>query len=134
MILSHTFKYICPKPKKVAGTSVKIALAKHCSRQDLVVNRFSEEEIDQRPWLKTLNASSVLKLDDINLGSKWYQRRKSKKANQKDPLRVGVHITSQKLKKIIKTNKNTFMTAFKSIFTLKTFKAEEIGLKKRELT
>lgn len=34
----------------------------------------------------------------------------------------------------LKCNKNTYMTIYKLIFTLKMFKAEENSLKKRELT
>jgi len=36
MIISHKYKYIFIKPYKVAGTSVEIALAKHCGTDDII--------------------------------------------------------------------------------------------------
>lgn len=36
MIVSHKYKYIFLKPRKVAGTSVQVALAKHCGDEDIV--------------------------------------------------------------------------------------------------
>jgi len=36
MIISHRHKFIFLKPRKVAGTSVEVALAKHCGDDDIV--------------------------------------------------------------------------------------------------
>jgi hypothetical protein len=36
MIISHRHKFIFLKPRKVAGTSVEVALARHCEDQDIV--------------------------------------------------------------------------------------------------
>ena len=36
MIVSHKHKFIFVKPTKVAGTSVEVALAKHCAPEDIV--------------------------------------------------------------------------------------------------
>lgn len=101
MIVCHTFNYIFLKPKKVAGTSVQIALAGYCTGRDQV-NKFSEEEIDQRPWLKSFNNSVVLKLNDLNPKSKWYQRVTSENTTLKDSRMLGGHVTALKLKRIIK--------------------------------
>ena len=35
MIISHKYNYIFVKPKKIAGTSIEIALAKHLGRKDV---------------------------------------------------------------------------------------------------
>lgn len=36
MIISHKYRYIFLKPLKVAGTSMEIALAKHCGEDDII--------------------------------------------------------------------------------------------------
>ncbi|PIW37308.1 MAG: hypothetical protein COW24_00825 [Candidatus Kerfeldbacteria bacterium CG15_BIG_FIL_POST_REV_8_21_14_020_45_12] len=36
MIISHKFKFIFLKPRKVADTSVQVALAKHCGADDII--------------------------------------------------------------------------------------------------
>ena len=36
MIISHRHKFIYLKPRKVAGTSVEVALAQHCGDDDIV--------------------------------------------------------------------------------------------------
>ncbi|KKU10932.1 MAG: hypothetical protein UX13_C0001G0023 [Candidatus Woesebacteria bacterium GW2011_GWB1_45_5] len=44
MIISHKYKYIFIKPKKVAGTSVEVSLAKHLGKTDVwpPLTRYSE--------------------------------------------------------------------------------------------
>ena len=36
MIISHRHKFVFLKPRKVAGTSVEVALARHCGEEDIV--------------------------------------------------------------------------------------------------
>lgn len=44
MIISHKYKFIFLKPRKVAGTSLEIALAKHCGDEDIItpITNYSE--------------------------------------------------------------------------------------------
>ena len=52
MIISHRHKFIYLKARKVAGTSVEVALAKHCGDADIVTPvggfnpRWDEDEYD----------------------------------------------------------------------------------------
>lgn len=47
MIVSHKHKFIFSKPRKVAGTSVQVALAKHCGPDDIITPEISySEEVD----------------------------------------------------------------------------------------
>jgi hypothetical protein len=46
MIISHKYKYIFAKPRKVAGSSIQIALAKHCGPDDVVTPMLFKKEID----------------------------------------------------------------------------------------
>jgi len=52
MIISHRHKFIFLKPRKVAGTSVEVALAQHCSDDDIVTSiadydpRWDEDQYD----------------------------------------------------------------------------------------
>ncbi|MFH1047607.1 MAG: sulfotransferase family 2 domain-containing protein, partial [Patescibacteria group bacterium] len=50
MIISHKHKFIFLKPRKVAGTSVELALAAHCGAEDIVtpVSDYSAEADDDR--------------------------------------------------------------------------------------
>lgn len=45
MIISHKHKYIFIKPRKVAGTSIEVALAKYCGPDDVItpITSFSKE-------------------------------------------------------------------------------------------
>jgi hypothetical protein len=47
MIISHKYKYIFIKSKKVAGTSVEAALAKHCGGEDIVTPIEYSPELDE---------------------------------------------------------------------------------------
>lgn len=50
MIISHKYKYIFIKPGKVAGTSIEIALAKHCGPDDIItkISEYDPEADDTR--------------------------------------------------------------------------------------
>ena len=50
MIVSHHRKFIFIKPKKVAGTSLEIALSKHCDQND-ILTPFGEEDENYRASL-----------------------------------------------------------------------------------
>ncbi len=46
MIVSHQHKFIFCKPRKVAGTSIEVALSKYCGTQDIITPNVSSAEID----------------------------------------------------------------------------------------
>lgn len=46
MIISHSRKFIFIKPRKVAGTSVEVALAQYCGSEDVITENVSSSEID----------------------------------------------------------------------------------------
>ncbi|MGE0078926.1 MAG: sulfotransferase family 2 domain-containing protein [Bacteroidales bacterium] len=50
MIISHQHKFIFIKPTKVAGTSIEVALAKHCVEGDIVtsISKYSDAFDDDR--------------------------------------------------------------------------------------
>ncbi len=53
MIISHKYKFIFLKPKKVAGTSVEINLAKHCGPNDVItpISQFNPQN-DENPYFQ----------------------------------------------------------------------------------
>lgn len=46
MIISHSHQFIFSKPRKVAGTSVEVALSKYCGPEDIITPNVSSSEID----------------------------------------------------------------------------------------
>lgn len=46
MIISHQHKFIFSKPRKVAGSSVEVALAKHCGPEDIITPLLLDEKTD----------------------------------------------------------------------------------------
>lgn len=46
MIVSHKYKYIFTKPRKVASTSLEIALSQHCGPEDIITPNISSNKID----------------------------------------------------------------------------------------
>ncbi|OGM03875.1 hypothetical protein A2715_01975 [Candidatus Woesebacteria bacterium RIFCSPHIGHO2_01_FULL_39_32] len=50
MIISHKHKYIFIKPTKVAGTSLEVALAESCGKEDIItpITEYSESSDDDR--------------------------------------------------------------------------------------
>ena len=44
MIISHKYKYIFLKTNKTAGTSIEIALSKHCDHNDIITPISAEDE------------------------------------------------------------------------------------------
>lgn len=47
MIISHKNKFIFTKPRKVAGTSVEVALSDFCGPEDVITENVSSGEIDE---------------------------------------------------------------------------------------
>ncbi|MCW1929834.1 MAG: sulfotransferase family protein [Candidatus Kerfeldbacteria bacterium] len=47
MIISHSRKFIFIKPRKVAGTSVEVALAQYCGEEDIITENVLLNEIDE---------------------------------------------------------------------------------------
>jgi hypothetical protein len=47
VILSHTWKFIFIKGKKIAGTSVEIALSAICGPEDIITPILPRDEIDR---------------------------------------------------------------------------------------
>ena len=45
MIISHRYKYIFLKTSKTAGTSIEIALSKHCGPEDIITSINEQDEI-----------------------------------------------------------------------------------------
>lgn len=46
MIVSHKYKFIFSKPRKVAGTSIEVALSKYCGPDDSITPNVSSADID----------------------------------------------------------------------------------------
>lgn len=46
MIISHSKKFIFIKPRKVAGTSVEVALARYCGPEDVITENISSDDLD----------------------------------------------------------------------------------------
>ena len=66
MIISHTHRYIFIKSRKTAGTSVEVALSKHCSNGDMVTSLedywFNRDERGE--WLhSSMNAEGFFQHD-----------------------------------------------------------------------
>ncbi len=47
MIISHKHRFIFTKPRKVAGTSVEVALSKFCGPDDIITENVSSKDIDE---------------------------------------------------------------------------------------
>lgn len=47
MIVSHSKKFIFTKPRKVAGTSIEVALSQFCGPDDIITPNVSSDAIDQ---------------------------------------------------------------------------------------
>lgn len=46
MIISHKHKFIFSKPRKVAGTSVEVALSQYCGPDDIITENVASRDID----------------------------------------------------------------------------------------
>lgn len=46
MIISHKYKFIFTTPRKVASSSIQIALAKHCGPDDIITPMFYKKSVD----------------------------------------------------------------------------------------
>lgn len=46
MIISHKHKFIFSKPRKVAGSSIQLALAKHCGPDDIITPLLLKKDVD----------------------------------------------------------------------------------------
>ncbi len=51
MIISHQHKFIFSKPRKVAGTSVEVALSKHCGPDDIITENVAGKDIDEDSYV-----------------------------------------------------------------------------------
>ena len=47
MIISHKHKFIFSKPRKVAGTSVEVALSQYCGPEDVITVNVASKDIDE---------------------------------------------------------------------------------------
>lgn len=46
MIISHSHKFIFTKPRKVAGTSIEVALSQFCGSEDVITPNMSSNDVD----------------------------------------------------------------------------------------
>lgn len=54
MIISHKYKFIYTKPRKVAGTSIQVALAQHCGPDDIITPETEHNSaIDETQYTST---------------------------------------------------------------------------------
>ena len=60
MIISHRHKFVFLKPRKVAGTSVEVALARHCGEEDIVtpIGTF-DPEWDEDQYARSVRSIAV---------------------------------------------------------------------------
>lgn len=115
MIISHKYKYIFIKPKKIAGTSIEVALSKHLGKDDTMppLTRYSKihdkdqysirprnykgyydhlspdkirKRIGERIWEKYLKFTVVRNPWDLVVSSYWWEV--NKKVSLKDYLSV----------------------------------------------
>lgn len=76
MIISHSKKFIFTKPRKVAGTSVEVALAQYCGPEDIITENISSREIDD-------SESQDFKRNDRGFFNHMSSRRIKKKIGEK---------------------------------------------------
>jgi len=83
MIISHKYKFIFIKTKKVAGTSLEIALSKYCTNSDIITRHIDEDICKELGFTTTASKSNQKKslkemaFKDV-LASFFYSRLRNK--------------------------------------------------------
>lgn len=71
MIISHKHKFIFIKPRKVAGTSIELALSKFCDKEDIITGNFHDSNYEDEAFTnkgrnyEELNLSTHSKPNEI---------------------------------------------------------------------
>lgn len=110
MIISHKYKFIFVKTRKVAGTSLEIALSKHLGPEDVITPSLEDDEETRRSlgFPKAKNYEKPLRewtARDAYRYGRWLMRGKSKPATNPGkhvpPKRYWNHMTASEIRAVV---------------------------------